>query len=252
MQRMSFTLIELLVVIAIIAILTAILLPALNSARAKGLSIECLSKQKSLILASAQYTMDNEDWILPSRMVNSGGDPTYSPGNENGRYGWAFRLTPYMKFPGFYVFNTGAGKFLRPANLKRVCMANPLNAAGNPATNIARNVRFGWLNDAGNPVSPSHAMRRLSRLKRPSGVVEFADADNGIKIDTYSVAAPAVPMPQTINNQLAFPHLSSANNAMFDGHGINMKFSVMIGGRTSTSISSNCTNYQACFVKIDE
>ena len=252
MRKTVFTLIELLVVIAIIAILTSILLPALNSARAKGLSIECLSKQKSLGLASSQYTLDYEDWILPSRMANNDSDPTYSPGNENGRYGWAFRLTPYMKFPGFYVFDTALGKFPRDRNMSRVCAGNPLNAKGNPATNLTRNVRFGWLGDTGNPISASHAVRKLSKLKRPSGVVDFADADNGVKIDSYTVAAPTVPMPETSVYQLAFPHLSSGNYVMFDGHGTNIKFSTMMGGRTSTSASDNCTYYQALFTKIDE
>ena len=61
--RKSFTLIELLVVIAIIAILAAILLPALNNARERGRSINCLSIQKNVSLAMLQYTSDNEDYL---------------------------------------------------------------------------------------------------------------------------------------------------------------------------------------------
>ncbi len=60
----SFTLIELLVVIAIIAILAAILLPALNSARDRGQSANCLNNQKQLALAFTQYRSDFDGYCF--------------------------------------------------------------------------------------------------------------------------------------------------------------------------------------------
>lgn len=81
-QRQGFTLIELLVVIAIIAILAAMILPALGKAKEKTQGIYCMNNGKQLMVAWHMYSSDNSDKIV---MSFHGGDATAGAAGNNPR-----------------------------------------------------------------------------------------------------------------------------------------------------------------------
>ena len=69
-MRQAFTLIELLVVISIIALLIAIILPALSASRQSAIRIECMGRLQQVCISSTSYAIDNDNLFLKCKNAN--------------------------------------------------------------------------------------------------------------------------------------------------------------------------------------
>ena len=149
-MRRNFTLIELLIVIAIIAILAALLLPALNKARAKAQSQGCMSNLKNIGTGVNLYVSDYNDWIPCAR--TSGGNSKIRPQN-------LMRI-----YIGFAVWE---------------CPLRPYETLFQPSLKgkTYKNMTIGWEMMMGIKINSTkdYPMKKITLLRRPSSVMYAAD-----------------------------------------------------------------------------
>lgn len=174
--RYQFTLIELLVVVSVIAILAALLLPALNSAREKARDISCSSNLKQIGVMMAMYVGQNDD-VVPAVYKNY---PL--PGNGNsGKWldvlAASFLSGIKMENNAYLQVVSGAGE-----NAMRIPVA-PFACPSSGSYNLSEASRhYGinlgkWKERAGFASAVDGPEMKITRIKRPSSRAAMFDLD---------------------------------------------------------------------------
>ncbi len=208
----AFTLIELLVVIAIIAILAAMLLPALARAKSKGQTAHCLNNLKQLQLAWKMYEADNNDYF-PANIAQGPGDQPQNVSNSWVLGNAQFDATPTNIMAGsLYAYANNAAVYSCPSDHAPV-------AGGGGVTQTRSYSVEGWLNalfDFGGPWHPTLPLKdRESTITQPgpSDVFAFIDDHEQTIDDGIFVIG-----PHKWWDCPADRHDQGANLSFLDGH----------------------------------
>jgi prepilin-type N-terminal cleavage/methylation domain-containing protein/prepilin-type processing-associated H-X9-DG protein len=218
----GFTLIELLVVIAIIAILAAMLLPALNGAKDKATGINCLSNLKQLTLAAILYGTDNADTITPNYISDTNawvaGDVSKLPGATNVLDIQRAKLFPLNQSINIYRCPADkiplAGRIVprvRSYSLSGMMGINNDWAATSVHPNIRENRKF---SDVKNP-GPSKA---FFLVDEQSDAKDLSGYDSMSSIDDGYFAVNSTTGPTEWQNTLSSRHGGGATLSFSDGH----------------------------------
>ena len=220
-ERMIFTLIELLVVIAIIAILAAILLPALNSAKLKARQIECVNHLRMFGQAGNTYAADyNDFWFPRDAKAPDKTNPTYFINN----------LTIRAKYLNIDIRKYSAEGWI-PRNL--LC---PVSSA------MQKNYSYGsyFSNSYGityngteneNPAGSGFRGFKLTQIKRHPAAMAMADAQDYLIWQTnyyeYIKKRENVSL-NSGNGMLAYRHFEGFNGVFFDAHVENLRYGAFV------------------------
>jgi len=222
----AFTLIELLVVIAIIAILAAMLLPALSKAKAKAQGTQCMSNNKQMELAVQVFTTDNAEFF-PNN------DTSVSPGTDAGPNAWIQgNAQKYLTPPAYenlissgvlWDYNKSYDIYKCPASQAFVKVpATATMAVMNRSYSIS--VQLNCNQAATDPPTATAAgtipAKKTTGVSRPSDVFVFAE-ENQISIDNGVIGISAAASPTfstTIWNLPSARHNNSGTFSFADGH----------------------------------
>ena len=219
-KKKGFTLIELLVVIAVIAILAAMLLPALSKAKNQALTVACLNNLKQLDTGWHLYAVDNNDLLVPNDDISGGSPgPSWCQG-----IGTIETNTTVIETGLLYPYNHSSATYHCPADLSTIYSLTGVKLAQlrNRSYNLCQSVN-------GNPTDwlSSHipSFKKFSEIyaPSPSQCLTFIDENEdtmmdphfGIPTDFYSAA------PVGVTNWWDMPsnrHAQGANLGFADGH----------------------------------